>query len=164
MTVSVPLVIGETQPIIRIVEVLPAPFGPRNPNDSPRATSKSMASTAVKPPNRLVRPRAWMSEGSGISCMGGECYRNESTFRPTSHPAASPAVLAHRPPGSPVPENVLRCGSKQLFEEPFMAAMPSPVAELLEAALVGELTVIDAGERPVTYPLIPLWDGERVYL
>jgi general stress protein 26 len=45
-----------------------------------------------------------------------------------------------------------------------MAAMPSPVAELLEAALVGELTVIDPGGRPVTYPLIPLWDGEHVYL
>ena len=45
-----------------------------------------------------------------------------------------------------------------------MAAMPSPVAELLEAALVGELTVIDASARPVTYPLIPLWDGEHVYL
>ena len=27
---------GETQPIIRIVEDLPAPFGPRNPNASPR--------------------------------------------------------------------------------------------------------------------------------
>jgi hypothetical protein len=54
----VPSVTGETQPIIRIVEVLPAPFGPRNPNDSPGATSKSIASTAVKSPNFLVRPRA----------------------------------------------------------------------------------------------------------
>lgn len=45
-----------------------------------------------------------------------------------------------------------------------MASMPTPVADLLEAALVGELTVIDRGGRPVTYPLIPLWDGERVYL
>src|SRR3954467_11827062 len=45
-----------------------------------------------------------------------------------------------------------------------MAAIPSPVAELLEAALVGELTVIDADGRPVTYPLIPLYDGERIYL
>ena len=35
-TVSVPSVIGETQPIIRIVEVLPAPFGPRKPKASPR--------------------------------------------------------------------------------------------------------------------------------
>jgi len=45
-----------------------------------------------------------------------------------------------------------------------MATMPAPVAELLEAALVGELTVVDGKGRPVTYPLIPLWDGERVYL
>ena len=45
-------------PIIRIVEVLPAPFGPRNPNASPGATAKSMPSTAVKSPNRLTRPRA----------------------------------------------------------------------------------------------------------
>ena len=45
-----------------------------------------------------------------------------------------------------------------------MATMPTPVAELLEAALVGELTVVDRRGRPVTYPLIPLWDGARVYL
>ena len=45
-----------------------------------------------------------------------------------------------------------------------MAAMPEPVAKLLDAALVGELTVVDEAGRPVTYPLIPLWDGERIYL
>jgi len=45
-----------------------------------------------------------------------------------------------------------------------MATMPPPVAELLDAALVGELSVIDGSGRPVTYPLIPLWDGERVYM
>ena len=45
-----------------------------------------------------------------------------------------------------------------------MAAIPEPVEQLLEAALVGELTVIDATGRPVTYPLIPLYDGEKVYL
>lgn len=45
-----------------------------------------------------------------------------------------------------------------------MATMPNPVATLLEAALVGELSVIDGQGRPVTYPLIPLWDGEKVYL
>ena len=37
-----------------------------------------------------------------------------------------------------------------------MADIPKPVAELLEAALVGELTVVDGDGRPVTYPLIPL--------
>ena len=45
-----------------------------------------------------------------------------------------------------------------------MATIPTPVAELLEKALVGELTVVDGQGRPVTYPLIPLWDGERVYM
>ena len=45
-----------------------------------------------------------------------------------------------------------------------MAAMPDPVARLLDTALVGELTAIDGRGRPVTYPLIPLWDGEKVYL
>ncbi len=55
---SSPPVGGDTQPIIRIVEDLPAPFGPRNPNASPRYRSKSIPSTAVKLPNLLVRPRA----------------------------------------------------------------------------------------------------------
>ncbi len=45
-----------------------------------------------------------------------------------------------------------------------MATMPEPIARLLDAALVGELTVVDGRGRPVTYPLIPLWDGEKVYL
>jgi general stress protein 26 len=45
-----------------------------------------------------------------------------------------------------------------------MTRLPQPVAELLDAALVGELTVIDAAGRPVTYPLIPLYDGSRIYL
>src|SRR3977135_2941876 len=40
--------------IIRSVVVLPAPFGPRKPNSSPRGTSRLMASTAVKLPYRLV--------------------------------------------------------------------------------------------------------------
>jgi len=45
-----------------------------------------------------------------------------------------------------------------------MATIPAPAAELLERALVAELTVVDATGRPVTYPLIPLWDGERIYM
>src|ERR1039458_3986220 len=40
-----------------IVVDLPAPFGPRNANTSPSCTSKLMASTAVKSPNRRVRSR-----------------------------------------------------------------------------------------------------------
>jgi general stress protein 26 len=45
-----------------------------------------------------------------------------------------------------------------------MGVLPQPVEELLEAALVAELTVIRKDGRPVTYPLIPLFDGERIYM
>jgi general stress protein 26 len=45
-----------------------------------------------------------------------------------------------------------------------MGTLPEPIEGLLEAALVGELTVVDSTGHPVTYPLIPLYDGERIYL
>ena len=45
-----------------------------------------------------------------------------------------------------------------------MGALPEPVEKLLEAALVSELTVLDPQGRPVTYPLIPLYDGDKVYM
>jgi general stress protein 26 len=45
-----------------------------------------------------------------------------------------------------------------------MGALPDPVIALLDAALVGELTVVDARGRPVTYPLIPLHDVDRIFL
>ncbi len=45
-----------------------------------------------------------------------------------------------------------------------MARLPEPVQRLLDAALVGELTVVDGTGRPVTYPLIPLSDGDHVYM
>jgi general stress protein 26 len=45
-----------------------------------------------------------------------------------------------------------------------MATLPEPIEGLLEAALVGELTVVDSTGHPVTYPLIPLYDGEHIYL
>ena len=45
-----------------------------------------------------------------------------------------------------------------------MGWLPAPVERLLEVALVGELTVIGRNGRPITHPLIPLYDGEHVYL
>ncbi len=45
-----------------------------------------------------------------------------------------------------------------------MGWLPDPVERLLEVALVGELTVIGRNGRPVTHPLIPLYDGEKIYL
>lgn len=45
-----------------------------------------------------------------------------------------------------------------------MAWLPTPVERLLEVALVGELTVVGRDQRPVTHPLIPLYDGKHIYL
>jgi general stress protein 26 len=45
-----------------------------------------------------------------------------------------------------------------------MVWLPEPIERLLEVALVGELTVIGRNGRPVTHPLIPLYDGEKIYL
>ena len=45
-----------------------------------------------------------------------------------------------------------------------MSWLPEPVKELLEAALVAELSVVRPDGRVVTYPLIPLFDGERIYM
>jgi Pyridoxamine 5'-phosphate oxidase len=45
-----------------------------------------------------------------------------------------------------------------------VGVLPEPIEELLEKALVSELTVIDPRGRPVTHPLIPLYDGELIYL
>jgi hypothetical protein len=42
--------------------------------------------------------------------------------------------------------------------------LPEPVAALFDAALVAELTVLDSGGRPISYPLIPLYDGRRIYM
>jgi hypothetical protein len=45
-----------------------------------------------------------------------------------------------------------------------MGVLPEAIEELLDAALVSELTVIDPRGRPVTHPLIPMYDGELIYL
>lgn len=45
-----------------------------------------------------------------------------------------------------------------------MSWLPPQVVELLDAALVTELTVVRSDGRPMTYPLIPLWDGEKVLM
>src|SRR2546421_12088308 len=42
--------------------------------------------------------------------------------------------------------------------------MPAPVVELLDAALVAELTVTDVDGGLRSDPLIPMWDGEHVLM
>ena len=54
-TVAEPEVGARSVPRVRTVVVFPAPFGPRNPNTSPRATLNDTSATAVRPPNFLVR-------------------------------------------------------------------------------------------------------------
>jgi nitroimidazol reductase NimA-like FMN-containing flavoprotein (pyridoxamine 5'-phosphate oxidase superfamily) len=45
-----------------------------------------------------------------------------------------------------------------------MSMMPDVVEGLLDAALVAELAVVRADGQAVVHPLIPLWDGQRVYM
>jgi hypothetical protein len=45
-----------------------------------------------------------------------------------------------------------------------MRPLPEAAKQLLDAALVGELTVVRGDGRPVTYPLIPLRDGDLIYM
>ena len=45
-----------------------------------------------------------------------------------------------------------------------MSWLPGPVETLLEVALVGELAVVGPNGRPIVHPLIPLYDGEHIYM
>ena len=45
-----------------------------------------------------------------------------------------------------------------------MPALPYPVARLIDAALVGELTVVGPDGRPILYPIVPLLWGDRIFL
>ena len=42
-----------------------------------------------------------------------------------------------------------------------MGWLAAPVEQLLEVALVGELTVVGSHGRPITHPLIPLYSDGR---
>ncbi len=45
-----------------------------------------------------------------------------------------------------------------------MGWIPQAIDELLQTALVCELTVAGRNGEPVTHPLLPLWDGERILM
>lgn len=45
-----------------------------------------------------------------------------------------------------------------------MGVLPDAAERVLGAALVAELSVVNAAGRIVTYPLIPLYDGERIFM
>jgi general stress protein 26 len=45
-----------------------------------------------------------------------------------------------------------------------MGVLPQPVEEVLNRALVCEFTVVGPGGRLITHPMIPLYDGDKIYL
>lgn len=45
-----------------------------------------------------------------------------------------------------------------------MAALPERIERILAAALVGEFTVVDRHGRPITHPMLPLYDGDKILL
>src|ERR1700685_3802833 len=77
-TRSVPPLTGLMQEIIGMVDVLPAPLGPRKPNDSPLVMVKSTPSTATKSPKRLTSPHA-STMGDAVAPSGAPVpVRSES--------------------------------------------------------------------------------------
>src|SRR5579884_2542383 len=74
---------------MRTVVVLPAPFGPRNPNTSPGATPKETSSTARRSPKRFVR-RSTTRAGSSRALIRGAPRRTETV-------AVGPACVHRRP-------------------------------------------------------------------
>jgi general stress protein 26 len=65
--------------------------------------------------------------------------------------------------GSSLPPAGISCqrGTKRRKE---MGALPPPAEEALRRALVCEFTVVRPDGRPVTHPMIPIYDGERIYV
>jgi general stress protein 26 len=48
--------------------------------------------------------------------------------------------------------------------EVLVPALSYPIARLIDAALVGDLTVIDAAGRPIVYQMVPLLWGDRIVM
>src|SRR6185437_2236906 len=82
---------GEISPSsIRMVVVLPEPFGPRKPNTEPRGTARLSPSTTARPRNRLVSPLVAIAAASltGGRSLGGGLERGDGDS-PREHPAVS---------------------------------------------------------------------------
>src|SRR5215468_1868608 len=124
-TRSVPPLGGDTQPIIRIVELFPAPFGPRKPNASPLCTLKSIASTATRSPKRLTSPCAWTS---------GSCV---AAFTTCKLPAVIDAgVAAGHPATTAAGIGILAAGGNAA-DAAVAASLASCVAETVMTGLLG---------------------------
>jgi nitroimidazol reductase NimA-like FMN-containing flavoprotein (pyridoxamine 5'-phosphate oxidase superfamily) len=45
-----------------------------------------------------------------------------------------------------------------------VGTLPDEIERILDVALVGEVTVVSASGRPISHPMIPLYDGEKLYV
>src|SRR4051812_3659179 len=95
---------------MRIVVLLPAPFGPRKPTISPRATSNETSSMAVKAPNRLVSRSAEIMARS--ASIGGERPHPVAVRHPSrAAERAQTATLVEAFFGTPAPLTMAPCQS-----------------------------------------------------
>ena len=44
-----------------------------------------------------------------------------------------------------------------------MGVLPEEIERILNSALVAEVTVVGGSGRPVTHPMIPLYDGDKIW-
>ena len=148
---------GETAAIIRIVEDLPAPLGPRKPKASPRCTVTSMPLTASKEPKRLVSPRA-------STMVAGRSERLTLASYVGAHVGTGvPGVIGGRRGGGAHGRNLTRTADilRARFRRGYPGAMPDDgshlrisdddrhaVAEILrDAAGQGRLGIDELEER-----------------
>src|SRR5919106_2842829 len=89
-TLALPALTDSSVHSIEIVVVLPAPFGPRNPNSSPGATVNDTPSTAVKSPKRLT---SWSTSTAAPSGEAGEVPSGSGDIL---------AIMGRRGPAEPV--------------------------------------------------------------
>ena len=83
---------------MRIVVVLPAPFGPRNPYSSPRSTSRSSPSTA----SIVVVALAQSADGQGRhGSVGRACLQRAASTGPARSQVWSPRSTAIADPSGP---------------------------------------------------------------
>src|SRR5690349_16290641 len=94
---SVPPLGGDTQATIRIVELLPAPFGPRKPNASPLRTATSIPATATDSPNAFVRRRAEIITAAVSPSIRRTLPRGSDNADPMWLPAAPRELPTARP-------------------------------------------------------------------
>ena len=81
---------GTKPVIIRIVVVLPAPFGPRNPVTVPGSRVNETSSTTVRPPYCLVSPLTWIIGGPPLSTGPSGLRENPAEKGQVTASAGSP--------------------------------------------------------------------------